>query len=93
MNKVKLKKARKQIDLLDRRIFDLIKKRTSVVTYMLSLKKFKNQIIDKKRINEILKNIRVKSIKNNVDPKITSRIWKSMIWSFVDYQKRKFKKK
>ena len=48
---------------------------------------------DNLRINEILKNIKKKSIKNGVDPKITSRIWKSMIWSYIEFQKKNFKKK
>ena len=60
---------------------------------MLSLKIFKNQIVDHKRIKEILKKIKNKSIKNGIDPKITTRIWKSIIWSYVDYQRRNFKKK
>ena len=89
----KLKIARKKIDKLDNNIFNLIKKRTQIVKYMLSLKKLKKQIIDHNRINEILKNIRRKSIKNNIDPRITNRIWKSMIWSYVDFQKKNFKKK
>ena len=93
MNKIKLKKARKKIDQLDKKIFNLIKKRTEIVRYMLSLKKFKYQIVDYKRINEILKNIKYKSIKNRVDPKTTRQIWKSMIWSYVDFQRRNFKKK
>ena len=93
MNIKKLKIARKNIDKLDNNIFNLIKKRTQIVKYMLSLKKFKKQIIDHKRINRILKNIRKKSIKNKIDPRITNKIWKSMIWSYVDYQKRNFKKK
>ena len=93
MNKIKLKKARKNIDQLDQKIFNLIKKRTQIVKYMLSLKRFKKQIVDQKRINEILKNVKNISIKNGVDPKITSRIWKSMIWSYVDLQRRIFRKK
>ena len=93
MNKKKLKVARIKIDQLDRNIFNLIKKRTQIVKYMLGLKQFKNQIVDHKRINEIIKNIKNKSIKNKIDPKITLRIWKSIIWSYVDYQKRNFKKK
>ena len=93
MNENKLKLARKKVDLLDKKIFDLIKKRTQIVKYMLSLKKYKNQIVDHKRINNILKNIKNKSIKNKIDPKITKRIWKSMIWSYVDYQRKNFKKK
>ena len=93
MKKNKLKLARKKIDQLDQRIFDLLKKRTQIIRYMLSLKKFKNEIIDKRRNSEILKRIRNKSIKNGIDPKITKRIWQSMIWSYVDFQRRNFKKK
>ena len=93
MNKTKLKIARNKIDRVDKEIFNLIKKRTKIVDYMLSLKKYKKQIIDNNRINEILKNIKKKSIKQNIDTKITKRIWKSIIWSYVDYQRRNFKKK
>ena len=93
MKKYKLKLARKKIDQLDHKIFSLIKKRTQIIRYMLSLKKFKNEIVDKKRNSEILKKIRNKSIKNGIDPKITKTIWQSMIWSYVDFQRRNFKKK
>jgi len=93
MDKKKLKKARGKIDTLDSRIFELIKQRTNVVKEMLKLKENKNQIVDQKRIRGILRKIKKKSIKNNIDPKITARIWRSMIWSYVDYQKRKFSKK
>ena len=93
MNKKKLYNARKKIDYIDKNIFNLLKKRTRVVKYMMQIKKFKYQIIDYKRINEILKKIKKKSIKNNIDPKITLRIWKSIIWSYVDYQKRNFDNK
>ena len=93
IDKKKLYIARKKIDQLDNSIFDLIKRRSNVVKYMLGLKQYKNQIVDQKRINTILKNIRKKSIQHAVDPKITSRIWKTMIWSYVDFQKRNFKKK
>ena len=93
MDKKKLRKARNKIDQLDNSIFTLIRKRTKVVKYMLSLKQFKNQIVDQKRINAILKNIRKKSVQQAVDPKITNRIWREMIGSFIDYEKRNFKKK
>ena len=93
MNKSKLKIARRKIDQLDNRIFNLIRKRTKVVKYMLSLKQFKSQIVDHKRINTILKNIRKRSIQHAIDPRITASIWKSIIWSYIDYQRRNFKKK
>ena len=93
MDKKKLRIARTKIDRLDSSIFNLIKKRTKIVKYMLNLKQFKNQIVDQKRINIILKNIRRRSIQHGVDPKITSRIWKAMIWGYVNFQRRNFKKK
>ena len=93
MNKKKLNIARKKIDRLDNKIFSLIKQRTNVVKFMLSLKIYKKQIVDHKRINEILRNIRKKSIQHSIDPRITTGIWKSIIWSYINYQKRNFKKK
>ena len=92
-NKKKLNILRKKLDNLDNSLIYLIKKRTDLVKQVLKLKKYKYEIIDNKRINIILKNIRKKSIKNNIDPKITKRIWKNMIWSYIDYEKRNFKKK
>ena len=93
MDKKKLKIARRKVDQLDKKIFNLIKKRTQIVKYMLSLKRYKNQIVDHTRINTILKNIKKRSIKNGIDPNITRRIWTSMIWGFVDFQRKNFKKK
>ena len=93
MNRNKLKLARTKVDQLDQKIFNLIKKRTQIIRYMLSLKKSKKEIVDRKRNNEILKKIKNKSIKNSIDPKLTRRIWKAMIWGYVDFQRRNFKKK
>ncbi len=89
----KLNNLRKQLDNLDNSFIKLIKKRTNLVNEVLKLKDYKNQIIDNKRIKKILNKIKKKSIKNNIDPKITNRIWKNMIWSYIDYEKRNFKKK
>ena len=93
MNKKKLILARKRIDRLDNKIFNLIKKRTKIVQHMMNIKNLKKQIVDSKRINEIFKKIKKKSIKNNIDPRITTQIWKSMIWAYIKYQRRNFKKK
>ncbi len=89
----KLSKIRFQLDKLDDSLIKVIKKRTNLVKKVLALKENKNQIIDQKRIKTILKNIRKKSLRNNIDPKITNRIWKNMIWSYIDFEKRNFKKK
>ena len=92
-NKKKLDVVRSKLDKLDNKLLTLIKYRTNLVKEVLKLKEFKNEIVDLKRINFILKKIHKKSQKLNIDPKITKRIWKNMIWSYIDYEKRNFKKK
>ena len=86
-------KIRKKLDNLDNAFLKLIKKRTSLVDQVLKNKKFKKDIIDKKRISVILKNIDKKSKNKNIDPKITKKIWSSMINAYIDYEFRNFKKK
>ena len=88
-----LKKLRKKLDVLDNSFISLIKKRSNIVNQVLKLKRYKYQIVDKKRIKFILSQIKRKSIKNKVDTKITQRIWKNMIWSYIDFERRNFKKK
>ena len=92
-NKKKLDLIRVKLDKLDNKLILLIKYRTQLVEEVLKLKEFKKEIVDKKRINFILKKIKAKSLKQSIDPKITNRIWKNMIWSYIDYEKRNFKKK
>ena len=93
MNKKKLEKARRKIDKIDNAIFNLIKKRSHIVKYMLSLKKYKNQIIDHKRIKVILKKIKEQSKNKKIDTQITEAIWKAMIRAFINYEFRNFTKK
>ena len=89
----KLNSIRIKLDKLDNELLSLIKNRSSLVKEVLKLKEYKKEIVDKKRISFILTKIKKKSKKLNIDPKITNRIWKNMIWSFIDYERRNFKKK
>ena len=93
INKKKLNLIRIKLDRLDTELLKLLKKRSNLVNDVLKVKIHKKEIIDQKRINFILKKINKKSIQLKVDPKISNRIWKNMIWSFIDYEKRNFKKK
>ena len=92
-NKKKLDLIRFKLDKLDNKLLSLIKYRTKLVEEVLKLKEFKKEIVDKKRINFILKKIKAKSLNQGIDPRITNRIWKNMIWSYIDYERRNFKKK
>ena len=86
-------RIRKKLDKLDDKLIHIIKRRTKLVDLVIKNKKFKKDIVDKKRISVILNNIKKKSKKKNIDPKITHKIWNSMIKAFIDYEFRKFKKK
>tara|TARA_A100000164_G_C21193398_1_gene446034 strand:+ start:7 stop:297 length:291 start_codon:yes stop_codon:yes gene_type:complete len=93
LKRKKLSKIRLELDKLDNNLIKIIKKRTNLVNKVLALKDKKNQIVDAKRIKIILKNIKIKSIKNKIDPRITNKIWKNMISAYIDYERRNFKKK
>jgi len=92
-NKIKLDLLRVKLDKLDNQLLLLIKKRTILVNDVVNLKQYKKEIVDKKRINTILKKIKLKSKKLNIDTQITKRIWKNMIWSYINYERKKFKSK
>ena len=85
--------VRKKLDKLDNSLLNIIKRRAKLVDVVIKNKKFKKDIIDKKRIKIILNNISKKSKLKKIDPKITNKIWKSMINAFIDYEYRNFKKK
>ena len=72
---------------------NLVKKRSKLVDIVIKNKKFKKDIVDKKRIIKILKIINIKSKRLNIDPKITKKIWASMIKAYIEYEYRNFKKK
>ena len=93
MKKNNLSKLRKKLDALDEKLLVILKKRVNLVNQVLKNKKYKNQIVDKKRIKEIHKTIRKKSLKSKIDPDLTKRIWKSMIKGFIEYEYKNFKKK
>ena len=93
LKKKKLNIIRKKLDKLDNSLINIIKKRTLLVKEVIKLKDFKNEIVDKKRINKILKNIKKKSVQNKIDPLITKRIWINMIYAYINFERRNFKKK
>ncbi len=93
MKNLKLKLIREKIDKLDNKLLNLIKIRTNLVTDVLKQKRYKNQIVDKLRIKQILMLIKKKSISRKIDPKLTKKIWKNIVKAYIDFEKRNFKKK
>ena len=54
-------KVRKELDKLDNKLLEIIKKRMKLVNVVIKNKRYKKEIVDKKRISIILKNITRKS--------------------------------
>ena len=92
-NRKKLEKIRKKLDRLDNEFLRLIKIRTDLVNKIVKLKEFKGEIVDTKRIKKILFNIRKKSLKKKIDSTVTKKIWKNMILTYINHQRKNFKKK
>jgi len=92
-NKKKLILQRRKLDKLDNKLLSLIKIRTEIIKKVISLKNNKKEIVDKKRIAYILRKVKKASIKRKIDPTITNKIWKNMIWSYIDFERKNFKKK
>ena len=93
MKEINIKIIRKKLDKVDIKLLNIIKERSILVDQVIKLKKTKKEIIDKKRINFILKKIKKKSIKIKIDPAITISIWKEMINAFIRYEYKNFTKK
>ena len=92
-NKQMLNKARVEIDKIDEKLLPLIVKRSKMVNIALEAKIKKSQIIDQKRIKSILTKVEKAAKSKSVDPNLIKSIWKSMIWNFIDYEKKEFKKR
>ena len=92
-NRKKLEKIRKKLDSLDNEFLRLIKIRTDLVNKVVKLKEFKGEIVDTKRIKKILFNIRRKSLKKKIDSTVTKKVWKNMILTYINHQRKNFKKK
>ena len=89
----KMNNVRSLIDRIDDKILPLIVKRSKLVNDALEIKSRKNEIVDRKRINQILKKIGSASKRMEADPKLIKSIWMDMIQNFIEHEKKEFKKR
>ena len=88
--KKNLEKVRKNIDKLDFQMLEILSKRRREVLKVIKYKP-KSKIIDKKRISEMLKKRISKGKKLKIESFIIERIWLTMINSFIELEKKKYK--
>ncbi|PPR35503.1 MAG: hypothetical protein CFH26_00307 [Alphaproteobacteria bacterium MarineAlpha6_Bin4] len=87
-----LNEVRKSIDNLDTRLVKLIAEREFYAKQAVKFKNNRSEIIDKKRINAILKRIKILSKKYKVNTLTVEKIWLLMIKNFIILEKKLFKK-
>ena len=83
-----IKKVRKNIDTIDLKILKLLSLRRKQVIKITKFKK-RSEIVDKKRINLMLKNLVQKGKKLKVESFIVVNLWKAMINSFIKLERTK----
>lgn len=84
-----IEEIREEIDEIDIQILDLIFNRKKLVTEVVKLKK-RNQIIDTKRIEDILARLRKEASKRDLPEEFVEEVWKLMIKTFIAYEEKIF---
>ena len=79
------------IDKIDLEILNLIEKRKKLVDRVVKLKT-KDEIVDQKRIDSILRKLDEEAKKKMLPSKMIKEIWEKMINGFIEYEKRYFEK-
>tara|TARA_Y100001954_G_scaffold191562_1_gene206046 strand:+ start:261 stop:557 length:297 start_codon:yes stop_codon:yes gene_type:complete len=85
-----LEKVRKNIDKLDLQILKILAKRRKEVLKVIKIKP-KSKIVDQKRISKMIKMNIAKGKKLKLEGFIISNIWQTMIRSFIQLERKKYK--
>ena len=87
MSQRKILKIRSTIDSIDKQIIKLLGLRKKEV---LKIAKYKNKrtIVDKKRINQIMKRIKAEAKKNKIDFILVKNFWNKLIQYSIKLEKK-----
>ncbi len=87
MSQRKIQKIRYSIDTIDKKIINLLGLRKKQV---LRIAKYKNKktIVDKKRINQIMKTIKAEAKRNKIDYVLVKNFWNKLIQYSIKLEKK-----
>ncbi len=87
MSQKKIIKIRSTIDSIDKQIIRLLGLRKKQVV---KIAKYKNKrtIVDRKRINQIMKRIKSEAKKNKIDFNLVKNFWKQLIQYSIKLEKK-----
>ena len=78
-----IEEIRDEIDNLDLKIIELISQRKDLVFEVVKLKR-KDQIVDQKRIDSILKRLNIEAKKRGIPEYMIENLWKIMIKRLIE---------
>ncbi len=87
MSQRNIQKIRSSIDIIDKKIIRLLGLRKKQI---LRIAKYKNKktIVDKKRINQIMKTIKAESKRNKIDYVLVKNFWNKLIEYSIKLEKK-----
>ncbi|MDA8230889.1 MAG: chorismate mutase [Magnetospirillum sp.] len=81
-----LAEVRENIDRLDCRIVELLAERTLFVEQAGKLKASKSQVVDRERIEAVIRKVRHEAMECGMDAGLVENIYRSMIDAFIIYE-------
>lgn len=85
-----LREIREKIDIIDKEIVSLLVKRGGYVQQAVKFKNDYSNIVDKKRISEIIENVTRYSKDLNFDSSVIEKIYLYLIQVFIQFEKKTF---
>ena len=81
-----LEKLREEIDKLDKEILSLIAQRQKCVEKVALVKNNKDLVVDKKRIEEVIRRVKRLAKEKGLSEKIAESLWRKLIELSIDHE-------
>ena len=81
-----IEEVRENINMIDRKIIELISQRSGYVEQAAKFKKTTEDVKAPSRVEEVISKVRGLAVENDLDPDIVEKIYRTMISCFVDYE-------
>jgi isochorismate pyruvate lyase len=81
-----IEEVRENINMIDRKIIELISQRSRYVEQAAKFKKTHEEVKAPSRVEEVILKVRGLAIENDLDPDIGEKIYRTMITCFIDHE-------
>ena len=88
-----MKELRREIDQLDKELISILAKRQKCIENAALIKKDRNLIVDKVRIEEVISNIKKLSLSSGLSELISEPLWRKLIELSIEHEFKEFERK